>query len=453
MISGLPWGGVWDDQSILMEVHELLSANVMARKINTRPSRRDQNHHQVQSTATAKPQQIPDHPLICQDQAVLIEDNDSLAQLVAHVREVGEFAYDTEFIGEASFYPQLCVIQIATSQKVGLVDPLCDVDLTPIWQLIADPQIKTLVHAGAQDLEPVVRLLDLPPANIYDTQIAAAFASESYPASLVHLVETYCGVKLGKALTYTAWDRRPLSPTHQRYASDDVRYLPAIAAALDEQIQQAGYADALRSECILVMEQVEIFRPNMQAMFNRVRSNRSYSRRESGLLKQLVAWRYAAAKEQDMPPRSVVKDDVLVAMTKRTPKTLDALLSLKHMPRPIVNIYGNRLLELIADAKEIPKEELPQVSKFEETTAQRHRSEQLWIALNALCHGIGIHPALVTSRQELSRCCADLLNDSLPADHNMNIGWRLKQVTKPLQAMTQGKPLKLIWQNEHLKLQ
>jgi ribonuclease D len=424
----------------------------MPRHLPARQSRRNQNHLEAQSTHTGKPQQIPDHPLICKDQGYLVEDNAALAKLVAHVREVGTFAYDTEFIGEASYYPQLCLIQIATPQQVALIDPLCDIDLTPIWQLIADPAVKTLVHAGQQDLEPVVRLLDLPPANIFDTQIAAAFASQPYPASLAHLVEVYCDVKLGKGLTYTAWDRRPLSPTHQRYACDDVRYLPAIEAALTGQLTEAGYMEALREEFVTAIEQISIYKPNLDALYNRIRSNRGFSRREGALLRLLVGWRQTAAQEQNLPPRSVVKDDVLIAIAKKSPKNRDSLCNLKHMPRPIISIYGDHLLELIEQSKAIPKEELPTETKFEESTAQRHRSEQLWIALNAMCHGKGIHPALVASRQETSRYCEALLTNSLPEDHSMNTGWRRKLITEPLQAMTNGQPLELIWADEQLKI-
>lgn len=437
-----------------MPESDSVSVNVklMPRHLPARKSRRNQNHLEAQSTPTGKPDRIPDHPLICKDEALLIKDNDGMTALVEHVRSVGSFAYDTEFIGEASYYPQLCLIQIATHQQVGLIDPLCDVDLAPIWELIADPQIKTIVHAGQQDLEPVVRLIDKAPANIFDTQIAAAFASEPYPASLAHLVETYCGVKLGKALTYTAWDRRPLSPTHQRYASDDVRYLPAIESALTDLLTQAGYGEALRQELAESMEAIDIYRPNLNALYNRIRSNRSFSRKESALLRLLVAWRQTAAQEQDLPPRSVVKDDVLIAMAKKSPKKREALFNLKHMPRPIISIYGDHLLELVQQAKAIPKDQLPNETKFVETTAQRHRSEQLWIALNALCHGKGIAPALVTSRQEIARCCEALLTDKLPVDHSMNHGWRKSLITEPLQAMTNGKPLQLVWHNDQLEL-
>ena len=438
----------------LMPESESVTAKsrLMPRHLPARQNRRNQNHMQAQSAPAGKPARIPDHPLICKEAGILIESDEDLAALVAHVREVGSFAYDTEFIGESSYYPQLCLIQIATHQQVGLVDPLCEVDLTPIWELIADPDIKTIVHAGMQDLEPVARHLDKAPANIFDSQIAAAFCNQPYPASLAHLVEVCCGVKLGKGLTYTAWDRRPLSPTHQRYACDDVRYLPAIEAALNEQLQQAGYAQAMRDECIESMEELSIYKPNIEALFNRVRSNRNFSRKESALLKLLVALRQDAAQEQNLPPRSVVKDDVLIAMSKKSPKSRQSLFNLKHMPKPIINIYGDQLLEMVQTAKNMPKDKMPRDNKFEETTAQRHRSEQLWVALNALCHGKGIAPALVTSRQEISRCCQDMLSDQLPEDHSMNNGWRKTLITQPLQAMTSGKPLELVWEQDALKL-
>src|SRR5947208_4519904 len=141
-----------------------------------------------------------------------------------------------------TYHPKLCVIQVASAQRVALIDPLVDLDLAPFWELIADPSLEKIVHAGAQDIEPVMRHISKPCANIFDTQIAAGFAGMAYPVALSKLVQELIGVKLGKGLTFTHWDQRPLSAMQLRYAADDVRYLPALREANGKSFDAPGLA-------------------------------------------------------------------------------------------------------------------------------------------------------------------------------------------------------------------
>jgi ribonuclease D len=123
------------------------------------------------------------------------------------------------------------------------------VDLTPFWELLCDPAVEKIVHAGDQDVEPVVRHLNRSPANFFDTQIAAGFCALPYPVSLSKLVMELTGAKLGKGLTFTHWDQRPLSPMQLRYAADDVRYLPAVRAELGRRLEKSHHAGWAKEEC------------------------------------------------------------------------------------------------------------------------------------------------------------------------------------------------------------
>ena len=112
---------------------------------------------------------IDDHPMIVNGKPEIVEDEAGLRSIADHVREAGSFAYDTEFIGEETFYPRICLVQIATAERLVLIDPVKVPDLGPIFEMVADPEVETLVHDGAQDLEPVRRLLDRDPGGIVDT--------------------------------------------------------------------------------------------------------------------------------------------------------------------------------------------------------------------------------------------------------------------------------------------
>ncbi|HEX8915961.1 MAG TPA: ribonuclease D, partial [Humisphaera sp.] len=179
-----------------------------------------------------------EHPLIPRGAAALITQQPELNALVERLRKADVVAYDTEFIGELSFHPKLCLIQASSAAEVALVDPLVGLDLTPFWELLADPAVPKVVHAGQQDVEPVVRNLGRGPANVFDTQIAAGLASFPYPVSLSKLVQELTGARLGKGLTFTHWDQRPLSGQQLRYAADDVRYLPLLHALLKAKLEK-----------------------------------------------------------------------------------------------------------------------------------------------------------------------------------------------------------------------
>src|SRR5947208_4870083 len=141
----------------------------------TRSGHRARSHDSAHESAVA-PGHIPDHPLVAKSPPELLNTQQQLEALIDHLRSAGHFAYDSEFIGELTYYPKLCLIQTASTQRVSLIDPLAALDLRPFWELVCDPSVEKIVHAGAQDIEPVIRHLDRQPQNIFDTQISAGFA-------------------------------------------------------------------------------------------------------------------------------------------------------------------------------------------------------------------------------------------------------------------------------------
>src|SRR5207248_4667693 len=189
------------------------------RKRNPRHDYRARSHESAHAQDEGKPATIPELPLVARNQPALVSTESEVGELIDHLRAEGRFAYDSEFIGELTYHPKICVIQVATASRVALIDALAGLDLKPFWELIADPSLEKIVHAGQQDLEPVFRFLNRPPANIFDTQLAAGFVGLSYPAGLSKLVRELLGVHLGKGFTFTHWDHRPLTNEQLRYAA------------------------------------------------------------------------------------------------------------------------------------------------------------------------------------------------------------------------------------------
>ena len=167
------------------------------------------------------PPPILEHPLVCAGEPILVDTADKLTKAAQQLREAGTFGYDTEFIGEDSYYPYLCVIQAATTDRVFLIDPLAIEDLSLWWALLTDPTLCKILHAGAQDIEPVYRLTGKPIANVFDTQVVAGLVGLDYPLSLGNTIQAILGVQHDAGAKFSKWDRRPLTDVQKAYAAND----------------------------------------------------------------------------------------------------------------------------------------------------------------------------------------------------------------------------------------
>ncbi|MEM6561052.1 MAG: ribonuclease D, partial [Planctomycetota bacterium] len=301
-------------------------------------------HHNAQHDADApKTGPLPDDPRVPAGKAVLIDNDADLADALGRMTRADGIAYDTEFIGESSYHPLLCLIQLATVDEVVLVDPLAQVDVTPIWKVLADPAVRVWVHAGDQDLEPVVRHLGKPAANVLDTQIAAGFCHMAYPVSLAKLTAELLGYRPGKGLTFTDWSARPLSGRQLHYAADDVRFLPAMAAQLEQRLADAGHTSFAQAEADALCS-VAHHSFDLDDATGRVKSAGSLTPAQRQVLRELVAWRDGAARANDLPPRAFVKDEVLISISRKRKIKASDLGGIKFMPRPVAQDFGDEIV-------------------------------------------------------------------------------------------------------------
>ncbi|MCP3905283.1 MAG: hypothetical protein GY715_16780 [Planctomycetes bacterium] len=422
------------------------------RRRRDRPSRRAEGHQAAQEAAELEPDRsVPEHPLIPAGSPELITTADALDELAAHVRSVGSFAYDTEFIGEETYHPRFCLIQIATRDRIALVDPLAELDITPVWELIADPACETIVHAGQQDLEPVVRFIDQAPAAIFDTQIAAGFVDRPYPLGLRQLVEEFVGERLGKALTFTRWDRRPLSKVHLRYAADDVRYLPAVRAALGDELARLGHEAWAAEECA-GMSRTSLYRFDPDARLTRIMGTHQLRPRKTALLRELIILRDDISRAQDQPPRTLIKDEVLVRLARNPAHTVDEIGEIKHMPWPVAEAHGQRIIEITERILALPADQFPRGQSKLETPIDRVRIDSLWTLVCAYCLGRAISPALVGSRTRVAEYYAQARSGTLDGTNVLLQGWRGELVGEMLEGLRRdGAAVHLSWSDERLR--
>lgn len=423
------------------------------RQISYRSAHRAKSHESAHADqAPPSPATQIDHPLVPQGSVTLVTTESQLAELIEHLRSSGRFAYDSEFIGELTYIPKLCLIQVASAERIGLIDPLAGLDLKPFWELIADPAVEKIVHAGQQDLEPVCRELGRAPANAFDTQIAAGFIGLPYPLSLSKLINETAGVKLGKGLTFSHWDQRPLSAMQLRYAADDVRYLVLAREKIGERLEALGHAKWAAEECEAQCD-AKLYQFDPEQQYLRVRGAGGLPPRGLAILRELTIWRDAAARLSDVPPRAFLRDEILIDLARNPVKSVEKLDRVRGLPRPVEAEYGGQIVEMTARALSLPESELPASRDYEPTPQEKFRTDSIWAVAQCLCAGQSIDVAVVTNRQEVNDFYQHLTgNSETSSPHRLLTGWRGEALGKTLSKLVREHAhIELFWPNGSLR--
>jgi ribonuclease D len=297
---------------------------------------------------------MPDPPT---EAATPITTDHQLAELIDHIRERGRFAFDTEFVSEETFEPVLCLIQVATTDRLAVVDPLAIRDLTPFWDVVLDPKVEVVMHAAGEDLRICRMRTGEVPRNLFDVQIAAGLVGFSYPLSLVNLTYQTLRTSLAGSETRTDWRRRPLTAAQLRYALDDVRYLLEIEAMLREKLSERGRAEWAAEEFADFLDSIDSRAE--EERWRRLPGLHHLNRRSLEMARRLSDWREETARRSNRPLRQTMRDDLLVAIAKRQPMTRRDLEALRDFNRPALISRGAEILDVIAEARAVPEEELP----------------------------------------------------------------------------------------------
>lgn len=370
------------------------------------------------------------------DELDTIRTADALGDLCRRLREAGRFALDTEFVGERTYLPRLCLVQIATTEFITLVDTLAVSDMTPLWDLVADPSVEKVLHAAREDL----RLAYFGgekrrPQGILDTQIAAGLIGlPSYPLSYARLVEALMDVRLSKGETRSEWDRRPLSPSQLEYARDDVRYLLPMADKILALLARLGRADWLREEMGRFSEP-RTYETDPEEAYLRLRNARGFAARPTALLRAVSAWREREALARDVPARGLLRDEVLIELAQRPPRRITDFRRLRGFSEGEEVSLGPPLLDALNAARALPEDQLPPPLAGggpEETPRERALGDLLYALGEALCLERDLAPELVLTKADAlavarGREAAALLS-----------GWRAAAVGRDLRRVATG---------------
>jgi ribonuclease D len=368
----------------------------------------------------------------------IVTDQAALEGYCRTWRAIGCFAFDTEFIRDETFEPELCLIQVAADSRVALIDPTAKLDLAPFWALAIDAGVVTVVHAGKEDFELCLRATGQPPRNVFDVQIAAGFLGFGYPLSLARLVADVAGQRISKAQTLTDWLRRPLTDAQLRYAVEDVVHLPAIHQLLVTKLEQTGRS-AWAAEEFQRFEEPALYQPPLRERLGRLKGTKRLDGLGLAVLERLIAWRDRWAAERNRPLRAMMRDDVLVEIARRRPKQASDLQVLRGFPQARNPRIIRELLEIIEQVRATPKSEWPEPWEItEELPMTRVMLEVLSAVTRAICHKEEVGHELVGGAQRL-RELLDFRAGRLSERPTLLCGWREQFIGQRLLALLDGR--------------
>ena len=328
---------------------------------------------------------------------------------------------DTEFIRETTFWPELCLVQMASPDTTALIDPLApDMDLAPFLELMADESITKVFHAARQDIEIIHYLSNRIPHPIFDTQVAAMVCGFGDSVSYDQLVQKITGHHLDKSSRFTDWRHRPLSDKQLTYALADVTHLIEVYRYLKEELEREGRAHWLNEE-MDVLTTPETYAPHPDDAWKRLKL-RVRKPMELAVLQTVAAWREHEARARNVPRGRVVKDDAIFEIAQQQPRDAAQLARLRTTPKGWErSSTATSLLTAVNTALAIPKEQLPSVPK--QPQAQEGTSaavELLKVLLRMIAEREGIAAKLLAASDDLDRIAAEGEKADVPALH----GWR-----------------------------
>jgi len=351
----------------------------------------------------------------------LISDTGELAAFCARIATSRFITVDTEFMRERTYWPKLCVVQLAGDEAAAAVDALAEgIDLEPVFELMADRRLLKVFHAGRQDLEIFHHLTGQLPQPVFDTQIAAMVCGFGDAAGYETLVSRLTRAKLDKASRFTDWSARPLTERQVAYALADVTHLRKIYEKLRKKLKQNGRADWLAEE-IGTLTSPDTYAPDPREVFRRIKT-RSSSPRFLAVLREVAAWREVEAQRLDLPRNHVLRDESLVEIAHHMPGTPADLARTRGVGRRLAEgPAGAALLAALARGQAVPDADCPHpLDKPTMPNGLGPVTDLLKVLLKMKCEETGAAQRLVASSDDLDRIAAFGEAAAVPALQ----GWR-----------------------------
>ena len=366
-------------------------------------------------------------------------DSAAVLRAADEARSGGRFGIDTEFLRERTFRARLCLVQVATQDSVYLFDPLADVDLSPVAEVLADPDVQVLVHAGRQDFEIFVERFGTVPANVYDVQIAAGFAGFGASLPYGRLVDETTGGQVRKGEAYTDWCRRPLTSAQLTYAADDVRYLIPVADVLTAKLESLGRLAWIKEE-MSVLESPDTYLSDPGEAWRRVSGRGVLTGRQTAVLKEVARWREKVAERRDTPRGWVVKDPTLIEIARRAPSDVAGLKGLRGLNAKEAERSARDIIAAVQRGRDAPPIPPPPGPPRGAIARVRMVSGLADAIVRARCEAAEIASELVATRSDLEALLGAVFSGSAdPQNHRLLRGWRRELVGQAVVDLAAGR--------------
>lgn len=335
-----------------------------------------------------------------------LDTTEKLLAFIEEARFATVLAVDTEFIRERTFFPQLCLVQLATPEHSVIVDPLAIDDLSPLRELFSSERIVKVFHAADQDLEILYQNLNIVGRPLFDTQIAAELLGMPQQSSLRNVVREFAHVKLSKADSFSNWNNRPLTESQREYALDDVRYLPGIYATMTAQLKELGRLEWLRED-FLALANEERYIGHPEQAWRRVKHSSSLNARQLGVLKELAETRDLIAMKRNLPRKWVVADELLVEIARLSPQTAEELFHLRRAENQLGKQWSREMLSAVQRGLALDPEQLPKRNhSVFHITANAAANDMLRVLVNHRARENQVTPSMLINKDELARLSA-----------------------------------------------
>ncbi|MFC5760604.1 MULTISPECIES: ribonuclease D [unclassified Rhizobium] len=365
----------------------------------------------------------------------MIETTADLAAACKELAKSDFITIDTEFLRETTFWPELCLIQMASPTVEVLVDPLAkDIDLSPFFELMANPNVLKVFHAARQDIEIIFNRGNLIPHPIFDTQVAAMVCGFGDSVSYDQLISRTKNVHIDKSSRFTDWSRRPLSDKQLEYALADVTHLRDAYLYLKAELEREGRASWLREE-MDILESRETYDIHPDDAWQRLKL-RLRKPQELAILKFVAAWREREARSRNVPRSRVLKDDAIYEIAQQQPKDAEALGRLRTIPKGWErSAAGTAVLEAVNAALALPRSDMPHVPRQAQPPEGAAAAvELLKVLLKLISEKHGVAPKVIANSDDLDKIAAEGEKAEVAAMH----GWRRDLFGEPALQLIRG---------------
>ena len=371
--------------------------------------------------------------------ADLIGTQHRFDELCDEIAAAGIVAFDTEFVSESYYKPKLCLVQLATPQGAYLVDPLAVPDLSAWWSLMADDETTIIVHGGREEIRFCQRFAGAMPRRLIDVQVAEGLLSRGYPLAYKNIVNKVLGKTVGSHETRSDWERRPLAAKQLEYAVEDVDFLLEIWSRQEHSLQKQGRIDWAYAEFERLIDTVQ--QEQDREGWRRLSGVQKFTIKEQVVARALYEWRDRTAEMHDRPARVLFRDDMLLELVKRQPKSVHEMNLTRGMQRRDYQSHAEEIIDVIREAQSLPTDQWPRSGTNRSSPPLDDvLSKLLSLALANRCADMNLSMSLVGTMSDIDELIRwHVLDGQQGSPPKLMDGWRAEVCGDLLTDLLDGK--------------